>query len=82
LLRAWFGNIACVLLPDRVFNIWGGYAYCTNYPPVRRATGLYFDQAIIRGQKNTRILTQKDSRGNRMQQAGFRRDCGENWPPY
>src|SRR5262249_41660969 len=34
LLRAWFGNLARVLLPGRSFYIWGGYANCGNYPPV------------------------------------------------
>jgi ParB-like chromosome segregation protein Spo0J len=47
LLAAWFGNLARVLLPGRGFYIWGGYANCANYPPVLKATGLYFSQAII-----------------------------------
>ena len=47
LLRAWFGNIARVLLPGRSFYIWGGYANCGNYPPVLKSTGLYFSQALI-----------------------------------
>jgi DNA modification methylase len=47
LLQAWFGNIARVLQPGRSFYLWGGYANCANYPPVLRATGLYFSQAII-----------------------------------
>ena len=50
LLRAWFGNIARVLQPGRAFYIWGGYANCGNYPPVLKATGLYFSQAIHLGQ--------------------------------
>jgi len=44
-LSAWFGNIARVLAPGRGFYIWGGYANCANYPPVLKATGLYFSQA-------------------------------------
>jgi len=36
LLRAWFGNLARVLLPGRGFYIWGGYSNVGNYP---RATG-------------------------------------------
>jgi ParB-like chromosome segregation protein Spo0J len=47
LLQAWFGNIARVLEPGRAFYIWGGYANCGNYPPVLKAHGLYFSQAII-----------------------------------
>src|SRR5215471_16925540 len=42
LLRAWFGNLARVLLPGRAFYIWGGYANCANYPPVLKDVGLYF----------------------------------------
>src|SRR5262245_8269860 len=47
LLDAWFGNMARVLAPGRGFYIWGGYANCANYPPVLKASGLYFSQAII-----------------------------------
>jgi ParB-like chromosome segregation protein Spo0J len=47
LLYAWFGNLARVLVPGRAFYIWGGYANVANYPPVLKATGLYFSQAII-----------------------------------
>ena len=47
MLAAWFGNMARVLVPGRGFYIWGGYANCGNYPPVLKATGLYFSQAII-----------------------------------
>ena len=47
LLTAWFGNLARVLEPGRGFYIWGGYANCGNYPPVLKASGLYFSQAII-----------------------------------
>jgi len=47
LLDAWFGNMARVLEPGRCFYIWGGYANCGNYPPVLKAVGLYFAQAII-----------------------------------
>lgn len=42
LLLAWFGNLARVLAPGQSFYIWGGYANCGNYPPVLKATGLYF----------------------------------------
>jgi len=62
LLRAWFGNIARVLLPGHAFYIWGGYANCANYPPVLKACGLYFSQAII-WDKEHPVLTRKDYMG-------------------
>ncbi len=62
LLQAWFGNLARVLLPGRAFYIWGGYANCANYPPVLKATGLYFSQAII-WDKQHPVLTRKDYMG-------------------
>jgi DNA modification methylase len=63
LLHAWFGNMARVLEPGRAFYIWGGYANCGNYPPVLRAAGLYFSQAII-WVKEHPVLTRKDFMGN------------------
>ena len=63
LLLAWFGNIARVLQPGRCFYIWGGYANCANYPPVLKACGLYFSQAII-WVKEHPVLTRKDYMGN------------------
>jgi DNA modification methylase len=63
MLAAWFGNIARVLLPGRGFYIWGGYANCGNYPPVLKACGLYFSQAII-WVKEHPVLTRKDFMGN------------------
>ncbi len=63
LLAAWFGNIARVLAPGRGFYIWGGYANCANYPPVLKAMGLYFSQAII-WVKEHPVLTRKDFMGN------------------
>ena len=62
LLNAWFGNLARVLVPGRGFYIWGGYANCGNYPPVLKATGLYFSQAII-WDKQHPVLTRKDFMG-------------------
>jgi len=62
LLHAWFGNMARVLEPGRGFYIWGGYANCANYPPVLKATGLYFSQAII-WDKQHPVLTRKDFMG-------------------
>jgi DNA modification methylase len=63
LLAAWFGNAARVLLPGRGFYIWGGYANCANYPPVLKASQLYFSQAII-WIKEHPVLTRKDFMGN------------------
>jgi DNA modification methylase len=63
LLHAWFGNMARVLEPGRVFYIWGGYANVANYPPVLKACGLYFSQAII-WVKEHPVLTRKDFMGN------------------
>ena len=63
LLHAWFGNISRVLQPGRSFYIWGGYANCGNYPPVLKATGLYFSQAVI-WVKEHPVLTRKDFMGN------------------
>jgi DNA modification methylase len=63
MLLAWFGNIARVLQPGHSFYIWGGYANCANYPPVLKACGLYFSQAII-WVKEHPVLTRKDFMGN------------------
>jgi DNA modification methylase len=63
LLRAWFGNVARVLEPGRAFYVWGGYSNCGNYPPVLRAMGLHFSQAII-WVKEHPVLTRKDYLGN------------------
>jgi DNA modification methylase len=63
LLHAWFGNLARVLLPGRAFFVWGGYSNCGTYPPVLRAHGLYFSQAII-WIKEHPVLTRKDFMGN------------------
>src|SRR5262249_46018770 len=62
LLHAWFGNIARVLEPGRTAYIWGGYANCGNYPPVLKAVGLYFSQALI-WDKDHPVLTRKDFMG-------------------
>src|SRR5262245_52715017 len=47
MLMAWFGNMARVLLPGRLFFIWGGYSNIRNYPHALKASGLYFSQQII-----------------------------------
>jgi DNA modification methylase len=52
-----------VLLPGHAAYIWGGYANCANYPPVLKAVGLYFSQAII-WVKEHPVLTRKDFMGN------------------
>ena len=62
LLHAWFGNLSRVLIPGGGFYIWGGYANCGNYPPVLKAAGLYFSQAII-WDKQHPVLTRKDFMG-------------------
>ncbi len=62
LLRAWFGNMARVLLPGHSFYLWGGYSNCGNYPPVLKANGLYFSQALI-WDKQHPVLTRKDFMG-------------------
>jgi len=63
LLHCWFGNLARVLEPGRSYYCWGGYANCTNYPPVLKAVGLHFSQAII-WVKEHPVLTRKDFMGN------------------
>jgi DNA modification methylase len=63
LLQAWFANLSRVLVPGRGFYIWGGYANCANYPPVLKASGLYFSQAVI-WVKEHPVLTRKDFMGN------------------
>jgi DNA modification methylase len=62
MLLAWFGNMARVLDPGRGFYIWGGYANCGNYPPVLKASKMYFAQAII-WDKEHPVLTRKDFMG-------------------
>ncbi len=62
LLKAWFGNLARVLLPGRAFYLWGGYANVGNYPPVLKEVGLYYSQAII-WDKQHPVLTRKDYMG-------------------
>jgi DNA modification methylase len=62
LLHAWFGNMARVLEPGRGFYVWGGYGILGNYPPVLKASGLYFSQGII-WDKQHPVLTRKDFRG-------------------
>jgi len=63
MLHAWFGNIARVLLPGHGFYVWGGYANVANYPPVFKACGMYFSQAII-WHKLHPVLTRKDFMGD------------------
>ena len=63
LLHAWFASIARVLLPGRGLYVWGGYANLANYPPVLKAHGLYFSQALV-WTKEHPVLTRKDFMGN------------------
>ena len=62
LLRAWFGNLARVLLPGRGFYVWGGYSNCGNYPPVLKDVRPVLPQAII-WDKQHPVLTRKDYMG-------------------
>ncbi|OQB78641.1 MAG: Modification methylase DpnIIB [Planctomycetes bacterium ADurb.Bin126] len=62
MLRAWFGNIARVLLPGHSAYIWGGYSNIANYPPALVEAGLYFSQMII-WDKLHPVLTRKDYMG-------------------
>src|SRR5271165_5000762 len=55
--------MARVLEPVRSFYLFGGYANVGNYPPVLKAVGLYFSQAII-WVKEHPVLTRKDFMGN------------------
>jgi DNA modification methylase len=61
-LRAWFGNMARVLRPGGPFFVWGGYANLGNFPPVLKACGLYFSQAIVWNKLHP-VLTRKDFMG-------------------
>jgi ParB/RepB/Spo0J family partition protein len=58
MLLAWFGNLARVLLPGRLFFIWGGYSNIRNYPGALEASGLYFSQQVI-WHKMHPVLTRK-----------------------
>jgi DNA modification methylase len=57
-LLAWFGNIGRILLPGRLFFVWGGYSNIANYPHALKASGLYFSQQII-WDKLHPVLTRK-----------------------
>jgi DNA modification methylase len=63
LLLAWFGNIAGVLQPGRLFFLWGGYSNIGNYPRALKASGLYFSQQVI-WVKEHPVLTRKMFLGN------------------
>ena len=62
LLRAWFGQIARILVPGRGFYIWGGYANLGNYPPALKECELYFSRGIVWDKEHT-VLTRKDFMG-------------------
>jgi DNA modification methylase len=63
MLQSWFGNVARVLEPGRAFYLWAGYSNLGNYPPVLKACGLYFSQAIL-WVKQHPVLTRKDFMGD------------------
>jgi DNA modification methylase len=63
MLLAWFGNMARVLQPGRLFFCWGGYSNIGNYPHALKASGLYFSQQII-WVKEHPVLTRKVFLGN------------------
>jgi DNA modification methylase len=58
MLLAWFGNMARVLMPGRLFFLFGGYSNIKNYPAALEASGLYFSQQII-WHKMHPVLTRK-----------------------
>ncbi|HOQ06024.1 MAG: DNA methyltransferase [Anaerohalosphaeraceae bacterium] len=62
MLRAWFNNMARVLVPGGSFYIWGGYANLGNYPKPLQDAGLYFSQGIV-WDKQHPVLTRKDFMG-------------------
>src|SRR5262249_3524859 len=62
LLDSWIGNLARVLLPGHSWYLWGGFSNCGTYPPLLKAHGLYFSQAII-WTKQHPVLTRKDFMG-------------------
>jgi DNA modification methylase len=61
-LEEWFGHVARVLEPGGSFYIWAGFANLGNYPPVLKACGLYFSQAIVWNKMHP-VLTRKDFMG-------------------
>jgi DNA modification methylase len=63
LLLAWFGNIARVLQPGRLFFLWGGYSNIGNFPSALKSCGLYFSQQVI-WVKEHPVLTHKMFLGN------------------
>jgi DNA modification methylase len=63
MLQSWFTNVARVLKPGRAFYIWAGYSNLGNFPPVLKACGLYFSQAIV-WVKQHAVLTRKDYMGD------------------
>jgi DNA modification methylase len=62
LLQLWFGNLARALAPGRSFYIWGGYSNLPTYPPVLRAHGLFFSQAIVWNKLHP-VISRKDFMG-------------------
>jgi len=73
LLRAWFGNIARVLLPGRSYYIWAGYSNVFNYPKAIAEAGLYFSQILV-WDKEHAVLTRRDY-------MGVHESCYYGWRP-
>ena len=63
MLRAWFGNMARLLMPGRAFYCWGGYGNIANYPSAFKESGMYFSQSII-WHKLHPVLGRKDFMGD------------------
>jgi DNA modification methylase len=78
-LHSWFGNLARALQPGGSFFVWGGYANLANYPPVFKACGLYFSQAIVWNKLHP-VLTRKDFMGCfELAFYGWREGAGHNF---
>jgi DNA modification methylase len=73
LLKAWFGNIARVLLPGRSYYIWAGYSNVFNYPKAIGEAGLYFSQILV-WDKEHAVLTRRDY-------MGVHESCYYGWNP-
>src|SRR5512134_258849 len=73
LLKAWFGNIARVLLPGRSYYIWAGYSNVFNYPQAITEAGLYFSQILV-WDKQHAVLTRRDY-------MGVHESCYYGWNP-
>lgn len=73
LLKAWFGNIARVLLPGRSYYVWAGYSNVFNYPQAIAEAELYFSQILV-WDKEHAVLTRRDF-------MGVHESCYYGWKP-